>query len=116
MVSDIESGERDALYRGAVALLFPSRCEGFGYPVVEAMRQGCPPIARHDSPAAEILGCDFPLLKSLNAGEIVNYMSKYEHLDCGSRLRLRERLIARSLLFEGDNFGLHFLGAMKGSR
>src|SRR5262249_13970109 len=116
MVSDIDFGERDALYKGAVALLFPSRCEGFGYPVVEAMRQGCPPIARHDGPAAEILGSDVPLLKSLDAEEIVNYMIKYEHFDCVSRLKLSERLIARSLLFEGDNFGLHFLGVMKGSR
>jgi len=42
-VSGINDLTRDALYRCAQALVFPSRCEGFGYPVLEAMFQGCPP-------------------------------------------------------------------------
>jgi glycosyltransferase involved in cell wall biosynthesis len=40
-VSDSELAE---LYRGAVALIFPSRREGFGMPIVEAMALGCPVI------------------------------------------------------------------------
>ena len=45
----IESGASDArlaeLYREALALLYPSRIEGFGLPVAEAMAAGCPVIA-----------------------------------------------------------------------
>ena len=115
MLSDVDFKERDALYRAAVALLFTSRCEGFGYPVVEAMRQGCPPIAWQDTPAAEIMGHDFPLLESLDLEEILKYMAQYEHLEADARLSLQERLIIRSLVFEGKNFCHQFLDAIKGT-
>ena len=59
IVCDINFEDRDALYNGATALLFPERCEGFGYPIVEAMRQGCPPVAWWNSPAAEIVDSMF---------------------------------------------------------
>jgi glycosyltransferase involved in cell wall biosynthesis len=40
------SDERLAsLYAGALALVYPSRMEGFGFPVAEAMASGCPVIA-----------------------------------------------------------------------
>jgi alpha-1,3-rhamnosyl/mannosyltransferase len=45
-----------ALYRRAACLLFVSRCEGFGYPLVEAMASGCPVIASGTSSLAEVAG------------------------------------------------------------
>ncbi len=56
LVGYVSDAELAALYRGAVAQLFPSRAEGFGYPVVEAMACGCPVITSDRSSLAEIAG------------------------------------------------------------
>ncbi|HUN24774.1 MAG TPA: glycosyltransferase family 1 protein [Steroidobacteraceae bacterium] len=46
----------DALYRCALALLFPSRFEGFGWPIVEAQACDCPVICSDRDPLAEVSG------------------------------------------------------------
>lgn len=46
----------EALYNRALALIFPSRYEGFGWPPVEAQACGCPVVASDIAPLAEVLG------------------------------------------------------------
>lgn len=43
-----------ALYRGALALAFPSRTEGFGLPPIEAMMCGCPAVVSPGGAIPEI--------------------------------------------------------------
>lgn len=44
------------LYSGAVVFLFPSRYEGFGIPVLEAMAAGCPVVTYRNSSLPEVAG------------------------------------------------------------
>jgi glycosyltransferase involved in cell wall biosynthesis len=46
----------EALYSRAMALVFPSRYEGFGWPVIEAQASGCPVICSHAGPLPEVVG------------------------------------------------------------
>jgi glycosyltransferase involved in cell wall biosynthesis len=44
------------LYEGATALVYPSRYEGFGMPLLEAMAHGCPVVASRASSVPEVAG------------------------------------------------------------
>ena len=50
------SEELAELYRRAAALVFPSRYEGFGWPVLEAMASGCPVAAASGTAVEEVAG------------------------------------------------------------
>ena len=61
-----------ALYTAAAVVWFPSRYEGFGLPVVEAMACGAPVVASNTSSIPEIAG---------NAGILVDATSPAHHAD-----------------------------------
>ena len=58
----IDRGDLNWLYKHAVALTFPSRFEGFGLPVLEAMGHGCPVIAAAATALPEVVGASGVLL------------------------------------------------------
>jgi glycosyltransferase involved in cell wall biosynthesis len=55
-IPDAESGTLEALYNRAVALLFPSTFEGFGWPIAEAHACGCPVLCVDREPMTEVAG------------------------------------------------------------
>lgn len=66
-LSLVTRGELAALYSGAVALTYPSKFEGFGAPVLEAMTLGCPVIASNICAIPEVAGEAAILLDPDNA-------------------------------------------------
>lgn len=78
-----------AIMRGAVALTFPSRYEGFGLPVLEAMSLGTPVLAADSAALPEIVGDGGRILQAGDVDAWVAGMT--DLLDDGAA---RERLIA----------------------
>ncbi len=58
----VERAELDALYARATFALVPSRYEGFGYAVAEALCAGVPAIVARSSSLVEVAGDDAPLV------------------------------------------------------
>ena len=85
-----------ALYRIADALIFPSRREGFGLVVLEAMASGCPVVAAHIAPFTEYLGQDDVVwCDPLNVGSIANAMATVISEPVRSRLIASGQKVAR---------------------
>lgn len=57
----------DGLYRQAVAMVFPSKYEGYGLPVVEAMARGCSVVAANAGALPEVVGSGGRLVDPDNA-------------------------------------------------
>jgi glycosyltransferase involved in cell wall biosynthesis len=87
-----------SLYRGAAALVYPSRYEGFGLPLIEAMASGTPVLASRAASIPEVVGESGMLLDPDDpkrwADAIVNVIT-----DAPLRARLRRDGLARAAMF-----------------
>src|SRR6185369_14317359 len=72
----IDEADKGALYANALALVFPTLYEGFGFPVIEAMHSGTPVIASNTSSLPELVGEAGLLVDPLNVEAIAAAMSK----------------------------------------
>lgn len=61
--SNVDNHRLNELYNQAKCLIYPSSYEGFGLPIVEAQKSGCPVMALNTSSIPEVIG-ETPLLMS----------------------------------------------------
>jgi glycosyltransferase involved in cell wall biosynthesis len=80
----------EALYNRAVALIFPSRYEGFGWPPIEAQACGCPVVASDIPPLAETLGRSAALHSLSDESGMADSLVKFT-TDTDFREELRQR-------------------------
>lgn len=84
------------LFQRAKALVYPSLYEGFGFPVLEAMTQGCPVITSRSSSLPEVAGNAAIYCDPLDTASIGAAMSQV----AGSELR--DRMIDAGLTRAGE--------------
>lgn len=74
LIGYVEEEDKGALMRQAMALVFPSLYEGFGFPVIEAMHLGTPVITSNTSSLPELAGEAAILCDPLSTPEIAASM------------------------------------------
>jgi glycosyltransferase involved in cell wall biosynthesis len=73
---NVDSKDLNYYYNKAFCLLYPSLYEGFGIPIIEAQRAGCPVIATNSSSIQEIIGNKSLLIYNPTPQKIVNKMKE----------------------------------------
>lgn len=89
------------LYNKAHALLYPSSYEGFGIPIIEAMKTKCPVIAFKNSSIPEVAGEAALLYEEENVDSIIHGIQKLQDKDL--RDRLKNKGIIQAEKFSWDN-------------
>lgn len=76
---NISNSELNILYNKAFCLLYPSVYEGFGIPVLEAQKAGCPVIAYRGSSIPEIIGDHGMMFDFFDENVILNLFNRLEN-------------------------------------
>lgn len=92
IISKLQPSKLNFLYNKAFVLLYPSSYEGFGIPLVEAMKAHCPVIAARTSSIPEVAGDAVILYEEINRDLIVEGINKLQDAE------FRQNLISKGIL------------------
>ncbi len=102
-----------ALYRGCTAMAFPSRYEGFGLPVLEAMSYGAPVVASTATAVPEVAGDAACPVPPDDPGGLAAAILRVAG-DSGYAGELRARGFARAATFTWDRAAAQTLAVLEG--
>ncbi|MBA3346028.1 MAG: glycosyltransferase family 4 protein [Gemmatimonadales bacterium] len=108
----VEFGDMPAIYSMARALVFPSRYESFGLPIVEAMACGCPVITSTTSACPEVAG-DAAIL--VDPEDVEGMAAAMQRLSLDDLLaeELRARGLRRAATFSWDESARTLLSELR---
>ncbi|MBV6509837.1 MAG: D-inositol-3-phosphate glycosyltransferase [Acidimicrobiales bacterium] len=102
----------DALYRGATGVVFPSRYEGFGLPVLEAMSRGSPVVVAAAGALPEVVGEELPRVAPDDVAGWADAMRRLV-ADAAHRRRMGELALERSATFSWERSAAGLLGVYR---
>jgi len=82
----LNNQELNILYNLAFCLIYPSSYEGFGIPLLEAMRAGCPVITTNLSSIPEVVGDAAILVNHVTVDGFYRSLTKLENEGCRNEL------------------------------
>ncbi len=97
----VPEGDLPAVISGARMLVMPSRWEGFGLPVLEAMACGTPVVSTRAGSLPEVAGSAAVMVEPENAGELAEAILNVER-DPNLRARLQADGVVRSKQFRWE--------------
>ena len=112
MVGFVGDDDLAALFRGALCFVFPSRTEGFGLPLVEAMVHGAPILAADRASMPEVCGDAALYAAADQPGEWLAQITRLAS-DPMLRERLRRRGRERYRLFSWADGAVRYLALAK---
>ncbi|HEU0165298.1 MAG TPA: glycosyltransferase family 1 protein, partial [Thermomicrobiales bacterium] len=112
MLSYVADDELPALYRSAACFVLPSRFEGFGMPVLEAMASGTPTIATESSSLPEVVGTGGVVVPLDDDEELALAIARVLTDPAWSSV-MRARAIARSMDFTWERSASGTLAVLK---
>ena len=108
----VSEREKEILYEQALALVYPSLYEGFGFPPLEALARGVPVICSNVSSLPEVVGSSAYLIDPLSVSDLARGLERL-----AKDQSLREYLIKqgrkRSQLFSWDKTAAEYLELFK---
>ncbi|MBV6625405.1 MAG: FkbM family methyltransferase [Rivularia sp. (in: Bacteria)] len=87
----LDDEELAMAYSGAIALVYPSKYEGFGLPILEAMACGCPVITCNNASIPEVAGEAAIYISDNDAEELANALCEVQ------KPSIRQILVSRGI-------------------